>query len=137
LTTVATDGGTTTTQTTTAETTTTSSGEQRLTVARVHADAAGADGANLNDEYIVFENTGTGELDLSGWTVADAADHRYTFPEGTTLPAGATVTLHTGSGENTATDYYWGSGSPIWNNGGDTIIVTDADGEAVLTEEYR
>ena len=123
------DGGTTTTETT--------SGETGLTVADVNADAAGDDRDNLNDEYIVFKNIGDTDLDLSGWTVADAADHTYTFPDGTTLAAGATLTLHTGSGEDTTTDYYWGAGAPIWNNGGDTIIVTSADGERVLTEEYN
>ncbi|RRJ34089.1 lamin tail domain-containing protein [Halocatena pleomorpha] len=50
-------------------------------------------------------------LDLSVWTVADEADHTYTFPRGTSLAAGATVTLHTGSWTDTETDHYWGSSS--------------------------
>ncbi|GGL45206.1 hypothetical protein GCM10009037_30790 [Halarchaeum grantii] len=86
------------------------------------------------DEYVVFKNTGNATLDLSGWTVSDSADHTYTIPDGVTLDAGETLTLHTGSGTNTDTDLYWNRGSAIWNNGGDTIIVTtDTGTEAVRT----
>jgi len=108
--TVATDGGTTDTT-------------DSLQIAAVNADAEGDDRENLNDEYVVFENTGAESLDLSGWTVADDTGKTYTFPEGYTLGAGETVTLHTGSGTDSDTDLYWGSGSPIWNNGGDTVTV--------------
>jgi competence protein ComEC len=118
---VATDGGTT--------------GE--LVVEEIHADAEGDDRENLNDEYIVFANAGDEPLDMSGWIVEDEVGKTYTFPDGFTLEAGATVTLHTGSGTDTATDLYWGADSPVWNNGGDTVIVTNADGDRVLTEGYE
>ncbi|MFC7137748.1 lamin tail domain-containing protein [Halobaculum litoreum] len=107
-----------------------------LAIATVHADAAGDDNDNLNDEYVTFENVGESTLDLSGWTVADAADHVYTVPDGTTLAPGEQVTLYTGSGTDTAGELYWGSGSAIWNNGGDTVVVRDADGTVVLEEAY-
>ncbi|MEZ3118122.1 lamin tail domain-containing protein [Halobaculum sp. MBLA0147] len=107
-----------------------------LALVDVNADAAGSDGENLNDEYVVFENTGDAELDLSGWTVADAADHVYTVPDGTTLAPGEELTLHTGSGTDTASDLYWGADSPIWNNAGDTVIVRTPDGEVVIEEAY-
>jgi len=94
-----------------------------LAVARVHEDATGNDHENLNDEYVTFENTGSETLDLSGWTVEDEADHTYVVPNGVTIEPGATITLYTGSGTDTATALYWGSGSAIWNHGGDTIIV--------------
>jgi competence protein ComEC len=121
---IATDGGTET-------------GSGALSVVGVNADAEGDDRENLNDEYVVFENTGTGVLDLSGWTVMDAAGASYTFPEGTTLAAGVELRLHTGSGTDSETDVYWGSGSPIWNNGGDTVIVTNAQGDTVLEDTYE
>ncbi len=127
---VATDGGTATSSPDAG----TGSGE--LALASVHADAEGSDRDNLNDEYIVLENTGDGPLDLSGWTVSDEAGATYTIPDVTTLAAGATITIHTGSGTDTETDLYWESGSPIWNNGGDTVIVTDDDGSTVLNEAY-
>ena len=107
-----------------------------LTITDIHADAEGTESENLNDEYIVFENTGAEALDLSGWTVSDAAGHTYTFPSGATIEPGATLTLHTGSGSDTATDRYWGSGSAVWNNGGDTITVSNKSGAVVLERQY-
>ena len=107
-----------------------------LAVAEINADAEGDDRENLNDEYIVFENTGDDPLDVSGWTVADDAGHTYTIPDDVTIGSEATLTLRTGSGTNTETELYWGSGSPIWNNNGDTVIVTTDDGERVVEERY-
>ena len=120
---VATDGGTPT--------------GDALAVETIHADAAGDDRENLNDEYIIFRNTGTEGLDLSGWTVSDAVDKTYTFPDGYTLAADATVTLHTGNGADNATHVYWNYGSPVWNNGGDTVTVRNSEGERVLLETYE
>jgi competence protein ComEC len=120
-TTVATDGGT-------------AGGE--LVVDEIHADAAGDERENLNDEYVVFANDGDEALDLTGWTVADEAGATYTFPDGYTLGAGERVTLHTGSGTDTERDLYWGSGSPIWNNGGDTVIVRNSQGDVVREVSY-
>ncbi|MDS0301186.1 lamin tail domain-containing protein [Halogeometricum sp. S1BR25-6] len=112
-----------------------SSEEDSLAVVQVHADAEGNDHENENDEYVVFENTGDATLDLSGWTVSDEADHTYTF-SGTTVDPGDPVTLYTGSGTDTNSEVYWGSDAAIWNNNGDTVIVTNADGETVIQYEY-
>ncbi len=102
----------------------------------IHADAEGEESENLNDEYVVFENTGSTSVDLSGWTLADAADHTYTFPEGTVLDPGASITIHTGTGTDTETDLYWGQSSAVWNNGGDTVILRDDSGTVVIEETY-
>ncbi|PSQ21209.1 nuclease [Halobacteriales archaeon QS_9_67_17] len=105
-----------------------------IDVQTVHADAQGDEYDNLNDEYVVFENAGDGDLDLTGYTVTDEVDQQYAFPDGFVLGVGDTVTLHTGSGTDTDTDLYWGSSSPIWNNSGDTVSVYDETG--TLVEEY-
>jgi competence protein ComEC len=107
-----------------------------LAIAEVHADAEGTERENLDDEYVVFENAGDDPLDLSGWTVEDEAGRTYTFPDGYVLGAGETVTLRTGAGTDTDSDLYWGSDSPVWNNDGDTVIVRNSDGDAVLRETY-
>jgi endonuclease YncB( thermonuclease family) len=125
------------TPTPTATATSSSSSEKGdLVVWEIHEDAAGNDHENLNDEYIVFKNTGDQSLDLSGWTDEDEADHTYHFPSGFTLSPGETVTLYTGSGSDTDSGLDWGSGRAIWNNGGDTIFVTDEDGNLVIKESY-
>ena len=107
-----------------------------LVIDRIRADAAGDDRDNLNDEYVVFRNAGAEPLMMGGWTVADESGRTHTFPAGLTLGPDETVALHTGSGTDTDTDLYWGSGRPIWNNDGDTVTVTDADNETVLERSY-
>jgi micrococcal nuclease len=117
----------------------TPSGSGELTVRSIQADAPGNDNENVDEEYVVFENTGGGTLDISGWVVEDEADHTYTVPSGTTVEPGETVALYTGSsGSDAGADIslYWGSGSAIWNNGGDTVIVRTEDGKTVLEYEY-
>lgn len=104
---------------------------------RVHADAEGADGENLNDEYVVLTNTGETALELDGWTVTDAAGHRYAVPDDTRLATGASLTIHTGSGDDAGGDRYWGASSPVWNNDGDTVTVRDADGTVVAERTYE
>ena len=117
--------------------TSTPSGESDLSIVEIHADAAGDDNENENDEYIVFKNTGDSTLDLSGWRIEDEVGHDYVFPDGFTLGPGGEVTLHTGSGEDTESHLYWGSGAAIWNNGGDTIFVYDDSGTLVIEHEYE
>ena len=107
----------------------------RLAVVGINADAEGNDNENLNDEYVTFENRGDESLDLSGWTVTDEAGKTYTFGN-VTLGPGERVTLHTGSGEDTASDVYWGQSSAVWNNDGDTVTVRDAGGSVVAERSY-
>jgi len=107
----------------------------RLAVTTIHADAEGNDNDNLDDEYVILENTGDSDLSLSGWTVSDEAGKTYTFGD-VTLAPGETVTLHTGSGSDTASDVYWGRDGAVWNNGGDTVTVRDDSGSVVAERSY-
>ncbi|WP_458189475.1 lamin tail domain-containing protein [Haladaptatus sp. NG-WS-4] len=124
------------TEETTRATTTHSQQSPSFRLSTIHADASGNDNENLNDEYLVFENTGTQTLDLTGWTLKDEAGHSYTIPKGVTLAPGDQVKIRTGSGTDTATDLYWNSNQAVWNNGGDTVIVLDDAGETILRETY-
>ena len=102
----------------------------------IHEDAEGNDNENLNDEYIVFTNAGSSEVDMSGWSISDEADHTYTVPSEFTLDSGEDMILYTGSGTNGGTVLYWGEESAVWNNGGDTITVEDEGGTVVLQRQY-
>jgi endonuclease YncB( thermonuclease family) len=107
-------------------------------VIEVHPDAAGDDSRNLNDEWVRFANRGAEPLDLSGWLVRDeSSTHRYRFV-GLVLPAGATVTLHSGCGVDTDSVRYWCvRGSAIWNNSGDTVFLLDPAGNVVTQLGYQ
>jgi len=107
-----------------------------LRVAAVHADAAGNDHDNLDDEYVTFLNAGDEVLDLTGWTVRDEAGHTYRFPVGFALASNATVSLHTGAGDDSADALYWGATDAVWNNDGDTVVVRNATGDVVVAYDY-
>ncbi|WP_049901608.1 lamin tail domain-containing protein [Halococcus agarilyticus] len=107
-----------------------------LVITDIEPDAPGNDNANPNGERIVFENRGETRIDLGGWTVSDAADHRYTFPSEFALGPGERVTLHTGTGSDTASELYWGASGAVWNNDGDTVTVRNEVGETVAERSY-
>ncbi|GAA5058682.1 lamin tail domain-containing protein [Haladaptatus pallidirubidus] len=102
-----------------------------IDIETIHADAAGNDNDNLNDEYVVLENTGSSTISLSGWTISDAAGHSYTFSDASIAP-GETVSLHTGGGSDSSSDVYWSRSSAVWNNDGDTVFL-DTDSESRAT----
>jgi hypothetical protein len=68
--------------------------------------------------------------------VSDEADHVYDFSDGFTLEAGVEVTLYTGSGTDSDIELYWGQGRAVWNNAGDTVTVTDDNGEEGDVYQY-
>ena len=104
-----------------------------LRITTVRLDAEGNDAENLNDEWIDVSNTGSSEVDLTGWRVRDeSSSHRFTFPGGFALGPGATVRIHSGCGPDSDADLFWcTSGSAIWNNDGDTAFLEDPSGNIV------
>jgi len=107
-----------------------------ITVLYMHYDAEGNDNNNLNDEYVIFKNTGSISVNMTDWTVQDNANHLYRFPT-FNLSANSIVTLYTGSGTDTDTKLYWGrAGQAIWNNNGDTLYLRDSNGGLVTDYTY-
>jgi hypothetical protein len=95
-------------------------------------------GTNLNTEYIVFKNVSGSRIQMKGWKIVSApsTDHQfYVFPR-TPVASGATVTLYSGSGTNSAGKRYWGSSTPKWNNDGDKAVLKNASGTTVDTCQY-
>ncbi|MDP6349874.1 MAG: lamin tail domain-containing protein [Chloroflexota bacterium] len=107
---------------------------ERIMVTNLHANAAGRDQENLNDEYVTIVNLGP-YLEIGGWSLSNEADHRYTFAD-FTWATGVELRLHTGSGTDGDGAFYWGASSPIWNNTGDTLRLEDATGTQVLVYSY-
>ena len=70
----------------------------------------------LMDEQIIIQNNGTQELELTGWYVTDNQGNTYTFPQLTLYPS-VKMQLHTGAGQDTPTDLYWGRAAPVWSSG--------------------
>lgn len=109
-----------------------------LVIGDLVADPPGDDTLDANAEYVVVRNDGDAAVDLTGWGVKDeSASHRFAFPSGFSLAAGASVTVHTGCGAPSATDLFWcNQGSAVWNNDGDTAFLLDPEGNIVDTLAY-
>lgn len=110
------------------------SGEGGLEISYVHYDASGNDHENLNGEWVEIGNSGNSTISLEGYTLVDEAGHTYHFLNISLAPR-ENLTLYTGSGEDTSTELYWGSGTAIWNNGGDTAFLYNGTNE--LVDSYQ
>ena len=97
----------------------------------IHYDAPGPDHENPNGEWIVIENEGLDTIDLSGFSIKDAANHIYTFPS-TNLEPGTELKLYSGQGRDAGGTLYWGlSGDAVWSNSGDSAYLRDPQGRLV------
>mgnify|MGYP003326083803 FL=1 len=103
-----------------------------------NAGDANGDGTReaQEDEFIEFVNLG-GTLDISGYTVSDAAAIRHTFPTGTIILPGGVLVLFGGGNPTgafgnaivqTAT-----TGLLNMNNAGDFVTLYNNAGEVILT----
>ncbi|WP_432753367.1 lamin tail domain-containing protein [Streptomyces sp. JL2001] len=108
-------------------------------VYKIYYDSPGSDtrsNTSLNGEYVQIRNTTPAAVSLKGWTVTDAANHKYTF--GTfTLGKGKTVTIRTGRGTNTSATLYQGRGAYVWNNDRDTATLRTPSGRWVDNCSYN
>lgn len=98
-----------------------------IAIVHVEGDPPGPDEEDLEGESIELANHGDTPLDLTGWTLRDESTrNRYSFPSGFTLDPGQRVTITSGTGP-----LGFGTGTPIWNNSGDTAFLIDPDGRFV------
>jgi hypothetical protein len=91
---------------------------------------------NPIDEYVCLvslEDEDT--VDLVGWSLSGVDGPSYRLPSFSLGPRGS-VRVHTGKGQNTETDLYWGRGAAVWRNEGETVRLLDADGNEISMESY-
>lgn len=111
-----------------------------LDIVKIHYDPAGRDhskNSGYTKEYIQVKNTGKKTLNLTGYVLRDNGPQRFTFPKGTTLKPGKTLTIRSGKGSNTSTTLYWGKSSYIWNNTGDTARLHSSKGTLLESCAYK
>ncbi len=89
-----------------------------------------------DDEFIEIVNISGAPLDVSGWTIADGAAQRHTFPANTVLADQCGIVIF---GGGSPTGAFGGtivqtasSGALGLNNGGDTITLNDGNGDIVV-----
>jgi len=94
--------------------------------------------AQDDDEFLEFYNMG-GQIDISGYTISDAAAIRHTFPSGTILPENGVLVVF---GGGTPTGSFGGAIIQVangfedrlnMNNAGDMVTMRDSNGNEILT----
>jgi micrococcal nuclease len=106
-----------------------------LKIVNINYDAPGDDNKNPNGEWVEIKNTGSTPVNLKGFTLEDAAKHRFVFPD-FVLDTGKIVKVYSGSGTLNSSSLYLGSSSAIWNNDGDTAYLYDSNGKLIDTYKY-
>jgi hypothetical protein len=106
-------------------------------VASINYDPTGPDESALDEESVTFENEGYGRVDFTGWVLRDeSGTNRFTFPSGSVLATGDKLTVVTGCNADADATIAWCADAPVWSNGGDTVIVSDSLGNAVIWFTY-
>ena len=114
----------------------------------IHADPDGSIAGDANgdgtrnssqDEFVELVNKTGGDVDISGWTLADGVSVRHTFPTGTIVPNQEAIVVF-GGGIPTgsfgdATIQTASTGSLGLNNSGDTVTLNDGSAD-VTTVTY-
>jgi endonuclease YncB( thermonuclease family) len=102
----------------------------------VMSDPLGPDTANVNSEYIKIQNlSSTASVPLARWWVRDSGLRRYTFPRGTVLGPGHTITVYSGHGRPVGDSFYWGLPGTVFENSvnggdaGDGAYLFDPQGD--------
>jgi cardiolipin synthase A/B len=90
-------------------------------------------GSQEPDEYVQIQNMDTVSIQLQGWTLSDAANHVFTFPNFFIQP-GQVCRVYTNENHPEWCGFNYGSGSAIWNNTGDTASLRNSNG--VLIDMY-
>jgi competence protein ComEC len=74
---------------------------------KVILDTACSNFANEADQIVCITNTTGAAVDISQWLVRNALGRTFYFPAGTTIQAGQSLKLHTGSGAADAQNIFW------------------------------
>ncbi len=78
-------------------------------------------------EIVQIVNNGDRQVALLNWELRDASGLVYTFGQRTLFGGGVGILLHSGTGEDSVTDVYWGLTEAAWE-AGEIVTLVDADG---------
>jgi len=120
-------------------------------ISEIHADPEGTilgdangDGVRnaTSDEFIEIVNTAFTPLDVSGYTLSDAVQVRFTFPAGSVIPPREAAVVFGGGtpigafGNAMANGLVFTSGGLSLNNTAETVTLKDAVGNIVQSVSY-
>jgi hypothetical protein len=77
---------------------------------------------NLDNEYVVLERVGKGELTLTGWKIADDQGNQYVFPEIELIQG--QLEVYSKNGVDTVNRLFWNRSQAVWESG-ETVHLLD------------
>lgn len=81
---------------------------------------------DLQNELLILERIGEGELNLSGWQIIDQNENAFIFPS-IDLVKGQ-ISVYSRPGNNTVNTLFWGSDESIWS-AGEIVRIFDSAGQ--------
>lgn len=104
-------------------------GEAPLRISALNYD--GCVSMSEEDEYVEIENRSANDVPLHEWILfSDTGGQSFTFLRGDVVEAGGRCRVYTNQ-DHEATQpcaFSWSRGSAVWNNDGDTAILTGPNG---------
>lgn len=99
----------------------------------INHDASGDDNFNVNGEYVLIENGSVAPVNLEDWTIRDTSQRSLKFPKNSIIQPGQRIMVRAGFGDNTNTEYFMNSSTPMFENIDKYNGVGDG---AFLLDEY-
>jgi hypothetical protein len=82
----------------------------------INHDAPGNDDFNVNGEYVIIENGSNKSVNLEGWTLRDTSQRSFKFPSNSIIDVGQKIMVRAGVGENSKSEYFMNSPTPMFEN---------------------
>lgn len=90
----------------------------------------------LANEAVRITNAGTRPVALQEWQLLDEEGHVYSFAAvtlyGSSEAGSPSILVHTETGQNGASNLYWGQEAAVWE-AGETVTLRDAEGTVQAT----
>jgi endonuclease YncB( thermonuclease family) len=104
-----------------------------VAIGAIEHDPPGPDGDVLDGEYVEIVNEGDRPIDLNGWVLRDESSSNRLI---LSTVLGDRLIVRTGCGRDDASTVHWCSDLPVWSNGGDTVLLLEANGNVAAWKTY-
>jgi hypothetical protein len=109
-------------------------GHAEVSISHINYD--GHEKRTEGDEYAQLSNSGAKWVELSDWQLSAGSEQNFVFPKGALLKPFSSIKVFTNKIEGSSGGYSFASHKAIWNNQGDTGVLTDHKGQKVAQYSY-
>ncbi|MCP4537351.1 MAG: lamin tail domain-containing protein [Chloroflexi bacterium] len=88
-------------------------------------------GRDLKKEFVIIENPGPDDQDMTDWTLNNERLDTYQFPDDFILRGETVIRVWTQDGTDTDVELYWGSEKAIWSSEEGVAYLRDHTGTLI------